>query len=70
MARSCTASALAPGILFDAVVRMILMPSALALLGAKRLWMPRRLGWLPRLDAEGPALKRAPGEATPEPLPR
>jgi hypothetical protein len=41
------ASALAPGIVFDAVVRMIIMPSAPALLGAKAWWLPRWLNWLP-----------------------
>jgi putative drug exporter of the RND superfamily len=51
------ASALALGIVFDAVVvRMIIMPSALALLGAKAWWLPRWLRWLPRLDVEGLAL--------------
>jgi RND superfamily putative drug exporter len=53
------ASALALGIVFDAVVvRMIIMPSALALLGGKAWWLPRWLGWLPKLDVEGLALER------------
>jgi RND superfamily putative drug exporter len=53
------ASALALGIILDAVVvRMVLMPSALALLGARAWWLPRWLGWLPRLDVEGLALER------------
>jgi RND superfamily putative drug exporter len=53
------ASALALGIVFDAVVvRMIIMPSALALLGAKAWWLPRWLNWLPHLDVEGLALER------------
>ncbi|HEV7656341.1 MAG TPA: MMPL family transporter [Mycobacteriales bacterium] len=57
------ASALALGIVFDAiVVRMILMPSAMALLGAKAWWVPRWLNWLPRLDIEGLALQQAPPE--------
>ncbi|MBM9469313.1 MMPL family transporter [Nakamurella leprariae] len=53
------AFALAAGILFDAfVVRMILVPAALALLGEKAWWLPRWLGWLPVLDVEGAALER------------
>ncbi|MCZ2828103.1 MMPL family transporter [Modestobacter sp. VKM Ac-2986] len=48
---------LATGILFDAfVVRMVLMPAALALLGDRAWWLPRWLHWLPRLDVEGAAL--------------
>ncbi|MGY1798315.1 MMPL family transporter [Blastococcus sp. SYSU D00868] len=58
------AFALAMGILFDAfVVRMVLVPAALALLGERAWWLPRRLGWLPQLDVEGAALERtAPAE--------
>jgi putative drug exporter of the RND superfamily len=53
------ASALALGIVFDAVVvRMIIMPSALALLGARAWWFPRWLNWLPKLDVEGLALEQ------------
>jgi putative drug exporter of the RND superfamily len=53
------ASALALGIVFDAVVvRMVIMPSALALLGARAWWLPRWLTWLPKLDVEGLALEQ------------
>ncbi|MGY1774209.1 MMPL family transporter [Blastococcus sp. SYSU D00813] len=53
------AFALAMGILFDAfVVRMVLVPAALALLGDRAWWLPRWLGWLPHLDVEGAALER------------
>jgi RND superfamily putative drug exporter len=63
------ASALALGILFDAVVvRMIIMPSALALLGARAWWLPRWLNWLPKLDVEGLALERPAPERTKEPV--
>jgi RND superfamily putative drug exporter len=52
------AFALAAGILFDAfVVRMVLVPAALALLGERAWWLPRWLGWLPHLDVEGSALE-------------
>jgi RND superfamily putative drug exporter len=56
--------ALAVGVLFDAfVVRMILVPAALALLGERAWWLPRWLRWLPTLDVEGAGLeKAAPGQ--------
>ncbi|GAB3418975.1 MMPL family transporter [Flindersiella endophytica] len=51
------AFALAIGILVDAfVVRMILVPAALALIGERAWWLPRCLRWLPTLDVEGAAL--------------
>jgi putative drug exporter of the RND superfamily len=54
------AFALAAGILFDAfVVRMVLVPAALALLGRGAWWLPRWLRWLPVLDVEGAALEKA-----------
>jgi putative drug exporter of the RND superfamily len=54
------AFALAAGILFDAfVVRMVLVPAALALLGERAWWLPRWLGWLPTLDVEGAGLEKA-----------
>jgi RND superfamily putative drug exporter len=54
------AFALAAGILFDAfVVRMVIVPAALALLGDKAWWLPRWLHWLPVLDVEGAALEKA-----------
>ncbi|MGY1593452.1 MMPL family transporter [Geodermatophilus sp. SYSU D00708] len=54
------AFALAAGILVDAfVVRMVLVPAALALLGRAAWWLPRWLRWLPVLDVEGAALEKA-----------
>ncbi|MDI5976931.1 MMPL family transporter [Amycolatopsis magusensis] len=51
------AFALAIGILADAfVVRMVLVPAALALLGERAWWLPSWLRWLPELDVEGTAL--------------
>jgi RND superfamily putative drug exporter len=51
------AFALAIGILFDAfVVRMVLVPAALALLGRVAWWLPAWLRWLPSLDLEGARL--------------
>jgi RND superfamily putative drug exporter len=59
------AFALASGILFDAfVVRMVLVPAALALLGERAWWLPRWLRWLPQLDVEGAALEKAPPAET------
>ncbi|MGY1776742.1 MMPL family transporter [Geodermatophilus sp. SYSU D00804] len=58
------AFALAIGILVDAfVVRMVLVPAALALLGKAAWWLPRWLRWLPVLDVEGAALERHPEPA-------
>ncbi len=59
--------ALTAGVLADAfVVRMLLVPALLALLGAKAWWMPRRLDRvLPHIDAEGESL----GGAGPVPQP-
>ncbi|KOX22796.1 membrane protein [Saccharothrix sp. NRRL B-16348] len=52
------AFALAIGILFDAfVVRMVIVPAALALLGEKAWWLPKWLRRLPTLDVEGAALE-------------
>ncbi|ROP41034.1 MMPL family transporter [Saccharothrix texasensis] len=57
------AFALAIGILFDAfVVRMVLVPAALALLGEKAWWLPKWLRRLPTLDVEGAALEEDRGE--------
>ncbi|MFE2751482.1 MMPL family transporter [Actinosynnema sp. NPDC059335] len=53
------AFALAIGILFDAfVVRMVLVPAALALLGEKAWWLPKWLRRLPTLDVEGAGLEQ------------
>ncbi|MGY1746337.1 MMPL family transporter [Blastococcus sp. SYSU D00695] len=64
------AFALAMGILFDAfVVRMVLVPAALALLGERAWWLPRWLGWLPQLDVEGAGLQAAtPASPAAEPV--
>ncbi|GAA2002713.1 MMPL family transporter [Nakamurella flavida] len=60
------AFALAAGILFDAfVVRMILVPAALALLGERAWWLPRWLQKLPHLDVEGSALTQDEQPSTP-----
>jgi|GEM_PF-502653 len=49
---------LAIAVLLDAfVVRVIVAPALIALIGERYWWMPRWLEWLPRIDIEG----RAPG---------
>jgi RND superfamily putative drug exporter len=46
----------AVSLLLDAtVVRSVLMPATLAILGHRAWWLPRWLGWLPRLAIEPPA---------------
>ena len=64
---------LAVGVLFDAfVVRMTIVPAALALLGRAAWWLP---GWLdkilPKVDVEGEQLRRldAPAEPASNPSP-
>jgi RND superfamily putative drug exporter len=50
----------AVALLLDAtVIRSVLMPATLAILGDRGWWLPRWLGWLPRLTVEGPAANRA-----------
>jgi RND superfamily putative drug exporter len=62
------AFALAAGIFVDAfVVRMVLVPAALALIGERAWWLPKWLRWLPELDVEGTALDELP-EKQPEPV--
>jgi RND superfamily putative drug exporter len=52
---------MATAVLFDAfVVRMAIIPAALALLGGRAWWLPRRLeGILPNVDVEGHAVPDA-----------
>ena len=60
------AFALAVGIAVDAfVVRMVLVPAALSLLGERAWWLPRWLAWLPVLDVEGEGLRAAPPSSAP-----
>jgi RND superfamily putative drug exporter len=51
---------LAAAILIDAtIVRAVLLPATLKLLGARNWYLPERLGWLPRLELESPAAAAA-----------
>ncbi|NUK88906.1 MMPL family transporter [Streptomyces lunaelactis] len=56
---------LAAAVLLDAtIVRMVLLPSVMALLGERNWRTPRGLGWLPRMD-HGEAEVPAPGNLSP-----
>ncbi len=52
---------LAAAVILDAtIVRSVLVPSAMELLGARNWYLPRWLEWLPRVTVEG---RQTPGEA-------
>jgi RND superfamily putative drug exporter len=56
---------LAVSILLDAtLIRIILVPSAMSLLGRANWYLPRWLGWLPRVTIEGPRGAEGPRPAT------
>ena len=63
---------LAAGVLFDAfVVRMVIMPSVLHLVGDGAWWLPKWLDRiLPNVDVEGSALEREHPVAGLEPVVR
>jgi putative drug exporter of the RND superfamily len=51
----------AVALLLDAtIVRSVLLPATLAILGDRAWWPPRWLGWLPRLTVEPPAVTASP----------
>ncbi|WP_180290798.1 MMPL family transporter [Streptomyces sp. TLI_171] len=57
---------LAVAVLIDAtVVRAVLLPAAMSLLGEKNWYLPRWLGWLPRIEGEAPTGPAAPAPASP-----
>ena len=54
---------LAAAVLLDAtIIRAVLLPAVMALLGEKNWWLPRWLGWLPRIAHEPPAVPAEPHE--------
>jgi RND superfamily putative drug exporter len=60
---------LAVAVFFDAtIVRSILVPSAMKLLGDRNWYLPKWLQWLPKLDVEGheAAIREAPPTVVPE----
>jgi RND superfamily putative drug exporter len=56
---------LAAAVLIDAtIVRAVLLPATMKLLGEKNWYLPRWLEWLPRLEHEAsPPAERAPDAA-------
>ncbi|MBA3261906.1 MAG: MMPL family transporter [Thermoleophilaceae bacterium] len=52
---------LAFAVLIDAtVIRGILLPASMKLLGDRNWWLPRSLGWIPQIEHEGTARQPAP----------
>ncbi|PRY29594.1 MMPL family transporter [Pseudosporangium ferrugineum] len=52
---------LAAAVLLDAtIIRAVLLPAVMALLGEKNWWLPRWLGWLPQVAHEPPPAAPAP----------
>jgi len=55
---------LAFAVFIDAtVVRLVLVPATMELLGDRNWWFPKSLEWLPRVNVEGRARELAPGAA-------
>jgi putative drug exporter of the RND superfamily len=45
---------LAFAVLLDAtLIRAVLLPASMKLLGERNWWLPRRLNWLPKVGLEG-----------------
>jgi putative drug exporter of the RND superfamily len=58
---------LAVAVFLDAtIVRGILLPSSMRLLGEWNWWMPRFLAWIPRVTIEGEAEEDAPDAEAPD----
>jgi hypothetical protein len=51
------------------VVRLVLVPATMELLGDRNWWFPKALEWLPRIHVEGAAGSERPLEWEPEPAP-
>ncbi|HEV3292695.1 MAG TPA: MMPL family transporter, partial [Streptosporangiaceae bacterium] len=50
----------AAALLLDAtLIRMVILPSALSLLGHRSWYLPRWLGWLPHLEVKAPDARAA-----------
>jgi RND superfamily putative drug exporter len=55
---------LAVAVFMDAtIVRSILVPASMRLLGDRNWYLPRWLEWLPRVNVEGRGSSREPGPA-------
>jgi putative drug exporter of the RND superfamily len=58
---------LATAVFVDAtIIRMVLVPATMELLGDANWWLPRWLRWLPHLDLEGAPVSEAPKVEEPE----
>jgi uncharacterized membrane protein YdfJ with MMPL/SSD domain len=65
-----TGFGLAVAVLIDAtLVRSVLVPAAMRLLGTWNWYLPSWLGWLPQFRIEGAAPAPAPAPTLPEPEP-
>ncbi len=51
------------GLIDATIVRSVLLPASMQLLGDWNWWLPRFLGWLPHITIEGEALELAEPEA-------
>jgi putative drug exporter of the RND superfamily len=61
---------LSAAVLLDAtIIRAVLLPAVMALLGEKNWWLPRWLGWLPQIAHEPPPAVDHPNTETRELLP-
>ena len=61
---------LSAAVLLDAtIIRAVLLPAVMALLGEKNWWLPRWLGWLPKIAHEPPPAVTSPTTETRELLP-
>jgi RND superfamily putative drug exporter len=50
----------AVALLVDAtLIRSVLVPAAMTLLGERNWYLPRALGWLPRVEVEGSERRRS-----------
>jgi putative drug exporter of the RND superfamily len=59
---------LAIAVLIDAtIVRLVLVPATMELLGDRNWWLPSWLGWLPHLNVEGETLGAPPHPKEPQP---
>jgi len=57
---------MAVALILDAtVVRSVLVPAGMHLLGARNWYLPRWLRWLPEVSVEGPSAPRAPTAGEP-----
>jgi RND superfamily putative drug exporter len=55
---------LAAAVLLDAtIIRAVLLPAVMALLGERNWWLPRWLGWLPQIAHEPPPAAAPPADA-------